>query len=179
MTTLFSISSQKIHKSDIFGPKFRHFCFFREILEIDKFEGADFKSDNSSFNILAQKYPNKEFFVKNIKIRHFWSQNQSFSFLQFCSSTNLKVLISNMTIVFLKFQPKNTQIRHFWSKIQAFSLFHHNLQLDKFKGADFKYDISIFLKNSSPKIPKFLHKISELNKFQGADFKYDNSFLKF
>ena len=32
---------------------------------MDKFEGADFKYDNSFLKkILAQKYPNKAFFVK-------------------------------------------------------------------------------------------------------------------
>ena len=39
--------------------------FFHKILIFDKFEGADFKYDNSIFKILAQKYPNKAFLVKN------------------------------------------------------------------------------------------------------------------
>ena len=38
MTILFSNSSTKIStQSRIFGPKFRHFCFFHEILQVDKF----------------------------------------------------------------------------------------------------------------------------------------------
>ena len=102
MTILFSNCSCKIHKSGIFGPKFRHFCFF----------------------------------------------------LKFCKQTHLRVLISNMTIVFLQFLPKNTEIRYFWvkntkirnfwSQFQAFSLFHDILQVDKFEGADFKYENIIF-----------------------------------
>ena len=48
--------------------------FFREILQIDKFEGGDFKHDNKIFEILAEKYPNKAFLVKNTKKRHIWSQ---------------------------------------------------------------------------------------------------------
>ena len=41
------------------------FLFFRENLQIGIFEGADFKSNNSFFLILAQKYPNNGFLVKN------------------------------------------------------------------------------------------------------------------
>ena len=103
--------------------------------------------------------------------------------------TNLRVLISNVTVIFLKFQPKNTQIRHFWSQIQTFSFFPEILQFDKFKGADFKYD-NRFLKflPQNTQISHFwshmqafllFHKISQIDKSEGADFKYDNSILKF
>ena len=61
-----------------------------------------------------------------------------------------------MTIVFLKFQLKNTQIRNFLSQIQAFLFFREILQLEKFEGADFKYENSFF-RNSSPKILTFSH----------------------
>ena len=93
-----------------------------------------------------------------------------------------------MTIVFLKFQLKNTQIRHFWSQIQAFSLFHDILQLEKFEGADFKYDNS-FIK-FQPKNTQIRHFWSQMQpflffsenlqigKFEGADFKSDNSVFK-
>ena len=36
-------------KSGICGPKFRHFYFFQEILQLDKFVGAGFKYDNGFF----------------------------------------------------------------------------------------------------------------------------------
>ena len=72
------------------------------MLQLEKFEGADFKYDNSIFKILAQKYPNKTFSVKNIQIRHFWSQTL------------------------------------------AFLLLHEHFQINKFEGADFKYDNSFF-----------------------------------
>ena len=75
-------------------------CPFRKILQLDKFEAADFKYDNSIFKILAQKYLSKAFLVKNI------------------------------------------QRKHFLPKIFAFLFFHKILQLDRFKGADFKYDNS-------------------------------------
>ena len=80
--------------------------------------------------------------------------------------TNLRLLISNMTIVFLKSLPKNTQIRHFWSQIQVFLFFRKILQLDKFEGADFKYDNSIF-KILAQKYPNkaFLVKNSQIRHF--------------
>ena len=37
--------------------------FFRKILQIDKFEGADFKYDSFS-----------KFYLKNTQIKYFWSQ---------------------------------------------------------------------------------------------------------
>ena len=59
--------------------------------------------------------------------------------------------------------------------------------LDKFEGADFKYDNSLlnFLPQNTQLI-KFLvsnlgilifHIISHFSKFEGADFKYDNNFF--
>ena len=139
-------SWSKIPKNGIFSPKFGHFCF-----------SAKFCNQINS-RVLISNMTIVFFFKflpKNSKIRHFWSKIQKnvifgpkfrqFGFFtKFCNRTNSKVLISNMTKVFFKFQPKNTLIRHFWSQIQAFSLFHEILQLDKFKGADFKYGNIIF-----------------------------------
>ena len=45
--------------------------FFRKILQIDKFEGADFKYDNNYLKIMAQKYTNKAFLVKNTQGKQF------------------------------------------------------------------------------------------------------------
>ena len=45
--------------------------FFHKILQIDKYEGADFKYDNNYLKILAQKFTNKAFLVKNTQIRQF------------------------------------------------------------------------------------------------------------
>ena len=44
------------------------FLLFREILQIDKFEDADFKYDNSIFKILSQKYPTEAFWVPHLGI---------------------------------------------------------------------------------------------------------------
>ena len=116
------------------------------------------------------------------KLRHFCF------FVNFRKQTKLWVLISNMTIVFLKFLPKNTQGRHFLSQIQAFSLFQDILQLDKFEGADFKLD-NIFFQIPAQKYPNhtflvqnldffFSSQNLQLDKSEGVDFKYDNSFFQ-
>ena len=108
MTTQFSNSSPKLPKSGVFGPKFKHFCFF---VKFCKQTNLRMLISNLTI-VLCQKYPNKAFLVPDI--RHFCF------FTKFCNYTNTKVLILNMN---LKFQPKNTQIRHFWSQI--FRHFHY------------------------------------------------------
>ena len=64
-----------------FSSQILAFLLSREILQIDKFEGADFKYDDTFFQIFAQKHQNKAFLVKNTQIRHFWSQIQATFFL--------------------------------------------------------------------------------------------------
>ena len=142
------------------------------------------------FSNYSPKIPKSDFFGH--KFRHF-----CFS-VKFCKQTNLRVLISNITMVFLKFLPKNTQrrhflvkntqIRHFWSQIQAFLFFREILQSHKFEGADFKYHNIVF--KFQPKITQircfwsqiqaflFFPEILQIDNFEGADFKYDNSFFK-
>ena len=68
MAIVFSNSSPKISKLSTFGPEFRDFFFFDEILQIYKFETADFKHDNSFLKIIAQKYPNKGLLLPNLGI---------------------------------------------------------------------------------------------------------------
>ena len=55
---------------------------FRKILQLDKFEAADFKHDNSIFKILAQKYLSKAFLVKNIQRKHFLPKIFAFLFFR-------------------------------------------------------------------------------------------------
>ena len=59
-----------------------------------------------------------------------------------CNYTNLRELISNMTIVFIKFKPQKIQISRFWSQIEVFLFFFKILQLDIFDGVDFQYGYS-------------------------------------
>ena len=82
-------------------------------------------------------------------------QIQAFLFPNLGNQTNSSILISNMTLVFLKFFPKNTQINHFWSQIQAFLFFRKILKLEKFEDAAFKYD-NIVLK-FQPKTTQIKH----------------------
>ena len=58
MTIFFSNSSPKITKLA--------FLLLHEILEIDKFEGADFKYGNRFSLIPVKKYPNKTFLVRSL-----------------------------------------------------------------------------------------------------------------
>ena len=48
MTILFLISTPKVRKSGIFGPKSKDFIL-HQTLQLDKFEGVDFKYDNGFF----------------------------------------------------------------------------------------------------------------------------------
>ena len=59
------------HKT--FFPKCKEFLFLHETSELDKFEGDDFKYDNSFFI--------KEIQPKNIQIKQFWSQIWEFLIL--------------------------------------------------------------------------------------------------
>ena len=140
MTIVFLKSLPKNTQIRHFWSQIQVFLFFRKILQLDKFEGADFKYDNSIFKILAQKYPNKAFLVKNTQIRHFWSQIQVFLFfrkilqLDKFEGADFKYDNSIFKILAQKypnkaFLVKNSQIRHFWFQIQAFLFFRKILQL--------------------------------------------------
>ena len=115
--------------------------FFRKILQIDKFKGADFKYDNSFLKILAQNYPRKTFLVPNLAI-FIISRNFAHKILQLDQYEGADFKFNDK---FLKFWLKNTQIRYFWSKFKHFCFFFHKIfQLDKFKDANFKYDNLFF-----------------------------------
>ena len=115
--------------------------FFCKILQLEKFQGADFKYDISIFKILGQKYPNKAFLVSNTKKRHCWWQIEAFLFfretLQFDKFEDGDIRYKN---IIFKFQSKNIQIKHFWSPIKHFIFFRKILQIDKIEDAGFKYD---------------------------------------
>ena len=49
-------------------PNLGIFLFFRKILLLGKFEGADLKHGNSLLKTLAQKYSNKAFLIPNLGI---------------------------------------------------------------------------------------------------------------
>ena len=87
-----------------FDPNFGIF-YFREILQLDKFEAADLKHDNIVF----------KFQPKKTQIRHFWSQICAFLFLrkklQLNKFENASFKYDNSFLK--KFWPQNTQMWHF------------------------------------------------------------------
>ena len=127
-----------------FPSKNQVFLFFRETLQIDTFQGADFKYDYSFLKNLEQKHLKKAFLVKNTLIRHFLSQIQAFLFLhKMLQLDKFEGIDFKYHNSFLKFQRKNTQVRYFWCQNQAF-LFPKILQLHKLEDADFKYGNIVF-----------------------------------
>ena len=102
-----------------------------------------YTTGNSILKILAQKYPNRVFLVKNTQIRHFWSQIQAFLiFRKILLSDKFEGAVFKCGIIVFNFQLKNSQNRHFWPRNQAFLFFCEILQINKFEAADFKYDNS-------------------------------------
>ena len=122
----------------------------------DKFDRADFKCENRFLKLLP----------KIVQARHFWYQFQAFLFFFFskiCIQINSRMLISNMTIVLLKFQPKNIQICRFSPKFRYFYFFHENLELKKIQNSDFKYNNIIF--NFQSKNTQIRHFSSQIQEF--------------
>ena len=99
--------------------------------------------------------------------------------MKFYNYKFLRVLFSNRTKVSQSI---------FGPKFRDFLCFRKSLQLEKFEGADFKYDngfLKFKVKNTQIRpfwclIKKFLffRKILRIDKFDGADLKFDNSFFK-
>ena len=82
------------------------FSFFHEILESDKFQGADFKYDNIIF----------KFQPKNTRITHFWSHIFGLSFIhQTLLQDKFKDTDFKYDYILFNFQTKNIQIRRLWS----------------------------------------------------------------
>ena len=110
-------------------------------------------------------------------------------FAKFCNQTNLRVLISKMTIIFFIILACGYPNEAFSvANLGIFTFFHESLQLDKSKGADFKYDnmvLKFHLKNtqvryfwSQIQFFLFFQEIVQLGKFKRTYFKYGNSFSK-
>ena len=79
MTIDFQSSIPKIPKSGTFGSKFKH--FFCEILQRDKFEGADFKYDNSFLKFQPENNENTVSIFEYV-IKQYFMQNKKFSNLE-------------------------------------------------------------------------------------------------
>ena len=109
-----------------FWSQIQAFSFFSKSFQILKFQGADFKYNNSLLKFLE----------KHTQVRNFWLKIKTFSFS--------KVLFPNMRIFFFEIPAKKSHIRNFCSKIEKFSFSLNFLKIGKFDGADFKHDNSFF-----------------------------------
>ena len=131
MTKVFSKFYPKYTQIRHFWSKFQSNLYFRKILQINKFEVADFRYGSSFFKIQPKNTNKKGIFEATF--RHFFRKN-------LYNQTNLRMMNSFMAIVFLKrytpkipksgifeanlkFSPKNFQIRHFSYQLQAFLSF--------------------------------------------------------
>ena len=82
-----------------------------EILQLVKFEGANFKYDNIDF----------KFQLKNTLITYFGPRFRDFYFYtKLCNKTISRELISNMTILFSNSSPKRPELRFFGCKFKDF-----------------------------------------------------------
>ena len=100
-----------------------------------KIWGCWFQIWQQFLKFVAQKYPNKAFFLPIWAFSFFQKTLQLGQF----EGADFKY----DKIVF-KLQSKNTQIIHFLVPSLGTFIFYKILKLDKFKGADFKYDNIIF-----------------------------------
>ena len=88
-------------------------------MQLEKFQGADFKYDISIFKILDQKYPNEAFLVKNTQKRHRCCQTEAFLFLrETFPFDKFEDDDFKKTTSFLNLLPKIAKKRHIWSKIR-------------------------------------------------------------
>ena len=131
---LFQIPVKKYANKPFFGKKYSNkgflvlnldILFFRKVLQLEKFEGADFKYDNSFSKVPTQKFPRIFIFAPNLarrQIRGRWFQIWKCYF-------HIPA-------------PK-------YGNLEFFVSLHQTLQLDKLGGVDCKYDNSF--QRSSPK----------------------------
>ena len=117
--------------------------FFRKTLQIDKFEGGDFKSDNSFLKILDEKYPNKAFLVPNLDFLFFCKilqlgkfEGTAFKYDKIIfnfQSNKTNSRISNMTVVFSNYSPKILKLAIFVPKFKDFH-FAPNFTIKQIRG---------------------------------------------
>ena len=129
--TIFFLKLQpKITQIRYFWSQIQASVIFHEILQLDKFEEADFKYHHSFFRIPVQKYLNHALLVANLRIFVFLHQTlQQDKFDDFKYNNNIFKLHHCANQAFL------------FPNLRIFIL-HQALQLNKFEGVNFKYDNS-------------------------------------
>ena len=134
MTILFSNSGPKIPKQDIFGPKFRRFCFFTKVCNQTNLRVL-ISNMSIVFSNSSPKIRKSDVFGYNFKDFYFCTK--------LCNNAHSRALISNTTMVFQNCCPKQLIKASLVPKLKIF-IFYQTLQLDKFEGFDFKYDNGFF-----------------------------------
>ena len=127
--------------------------FFPVSLELDKFEGADFKYHNIIF----------KFQPKNTQIKHLGPKFKDFYFCtKLCKKTNSKTLISNVTKIFSNSSRKIPKSDIFGPKLKDFYVC--TKVCNKTNSGTQISNMTIVFSNSTPKIrkwsifgPKFRH----------------------
>ena len=122
--------------------KFRHFCFFAKFA-IRQIWGCWFQIWQQFFEVPAQKYQYKAFLVPNLRIFIFA--------LNFATRQIWGRYLKYDNNIF-KFQLKNTQIKHFWSQNWGFLFYiklccQTNLRV-------FVSNMTMVLSNCSLQMPK-------------------------
>ena len=130
-----------------FWSQIQPFLLFHEILQLDQFEDADFKFDNSFFKFYPKNSPYKVFWVPNLSIFCFFWRN--FAIRQ---NRGCWFQISRW---FFKILAQKYSNKTFLVPNQEFSLFHEISQLYQFEGAYFKYDKNML--KFDPKNTQILH----------------------
>ena len=97
--------------------------------------GVRFNIWQKLFKTESQKYPNKEFFLPNLKflLLH--------KILHLDIFERVHVKYDNS---FSKLQLKDTQLRYFYSQVLRFFVLYKTLHIDKLEDADFKHDNNLF-----------------------------------
>ena len=119
-------------------------------MQVDKFEGADFKYGNSFFkfqskNTLTRQFGPKFHYPKSTQTRHFSNRKSEFFVLHeniyFVKFEGADFKYDNG---FFKFQCKNTQLKEIFVPSLIFFFNMKLCVLLNSKDADFKYDMSYF-----------------------------------
>lgn len=97
--------------------------------------GVRFNIWQKLFKTESQKYPNKEFFLPNLKflLLH--------KILHLDIFERVHVKYDNS---FSKLHLKDTQLRYFYSQVLRFFVLYKTLHIDKLEDADFKHDNNLF-----------------------------------
>ena len=158
---------------DIFGPKFKDFCFYTKlsILINSRVMILNMTTVFQNFSLIMPIYgillPNLMFFccARVLYLNKFESADVKYD------NNFFKILIQKFPRK--AFLVPNFRIVFFFC---LFHFFHETLPRDKFKIANIKYNNSF--PNEAQKY-LFFHKFLYLHRFESADFKYDKIFFEF